>query len=161
MLAFLARQRRRRGPRLGHVGLAAAQPGALAGFYADLLGLEVVRGTDNPLAGALVALRGSGSAEDHELVLVSRSEAAHVAFRVADRDMLASAHARAHAAGIPIVGAFDLGDAHSLIVRDPEGNAVELYWPTGLPHRNTPEPLVLGDIKGPPPADPPPNKETT
>lgn len=38
-----------RAPRLGHVAFVAHRPIELAGFYQELLGLELVRTTDNEL----------------------------------------------------------------------------------------------------------------
>jgi Glyoxalase/Bleomycin resistance protein/Dioxygenase superfamily len=81
--------------------------------------------------------------EDHELVALSKPEGAHLAFRVAERAALDTLHARARERRIPVIAALDLGHAHSLFVRDPDGTAVELYWATGRPHHDRPRPLDL------------------
>lgn len=54
------------------------------------------------------------------------------------RVQLKALYARAKQRGLPIPYAFNSGVALSFFVRDPEGNAVELYFALGEPRRDTP-----------------------
>jgi catechol 2,3-dioxygenase-like lactoylglutathione lyase family enzyme len=128
--------------RLGHVAVPAARPAELGRFYADVLGLEHVRAVANELGGEMVELAG-GSGEDHELVLLERPEARHVAFRAGTLDELRRVHAACVAAGVPVLFPRDAGHAISFVIRDPEGNAVELYWATGRPRAEQPVPFAF------------------
>jgi catechol 2,3-dioxygenase len=131
------------GVRLGHVALAVANPERLEAFYRDLVGLEVVRRQVNEYIGGAVLFSGRPTEEDHELVLLSNPQAAHVAFRVSTRAELAAFYRRALVAEVPMpLAPQDFGAAWSVFVTDPEGNACEVYWATGrLPA--APRPLDL------------------
>jgi len=64
-------------PRLGHLARAARDRHAVAGFYEDLLDLQIVRQTRNALIGDAVLLSGRPVEEDHELgLLTNRPRAA-------------------------------------------------------------------------------------
>ena len=133
------------------MAVAAARPDRLEGFYCDLLGLRVVRRAANQLAGPAVLFSGRPAEEDHELVLLTNPQAAHVAFRVASRTELSRFYRRALGAGVPMpILPQDLGLAHSVFVTDPEGNHIEVYWATGRPPADAPRPLDLD--AGPAPA---------
>ena len=125
-------------PRLGHVALNASVPQLLADFYRDLLDLQVVRHTSNSLAGDAVLLSGDPAREDHELVLLTSPAAQHTAFRVDSMEQLRARYRRAKRLGLQIPYALDAGTAVSFFVRDPEGNAVEIYLATTRSHRCTP-----------------------
>ncbi len=145
--------------RLGHVAVATARPDRLEGFYSDLLGLHMVRRAANALAGPAVLFSGRPAEEDHELVLLSNPQAAHIAFRVTDRTELTSFYRRALAAGVPMpISPQDLGLAHSVFVTDPEGNHIEVYWATGRPPADTPRPLDLDARAAPAPGQLRPGK---
>ena len=122
------------GVRLGHVALAVASPARVEGFYRDLVGLSVVRRGGNEHTGDAVLFSGRPTEEDHELVLLSNPQAAHVAFRVPTWAALAGFYRRALAAAVPMpLGPQDFGQAWSVFVTDPEGNSCEVYWATGRP----------------------------
>lgn len=139
-------------PRLGHIALPADDPEVAARFYRDLLDLKVVRRTSNPLAGDAVLLSGDPVREDHELVFLTNGAGRHIAFRVANVEQLRTVYGRAKRRGIQIPLALDSGIAVGFFVRDPEGNAVEIYVAAGAPHRDEPllsnpadiERLILG-----------------
>ncbi len=132
-----------RAPRLGHVALPAQRPVELAGFYRELFGLELVRTTDNELGGTMALLSGAPREEDHELVFLTRPEAAHVALRVRRATDLARLHDRLRERNVEVISALDLGHALSVFIRDPEGNIVELYCATGRPRLEQPRALDL------------------
>jgi catechol-2,3-dioxygenase len=113
--------------RLGHLAITADDPERTAEFYRELLDLHVVRQTSNPLIGDAVLLSGDPAREDHELVLLTRRSAAHIAFRVATPEELRGIYTRAKRRGLRIPYALDSGVAVGFFVRDPEGNAVEIY----------------------------------
>ena len=114
-------------PRLGHLAINADDPETAAEFYRELLGLKVVRQTSNPLIGDAVMLSGDPVREDHELVLVTHRSAEHIAFRVQTLEHLRTVYAGAKRQGLRIPYALDSGVAVGFFVRDPEGNAVEIY----------------------------------
>jgi catechol 2,3-dioxygenase-like lactoylglutathione lyase family enzyme len=130
-------------PRLGHVALPAEDPERLAEFYRRLFGLELVRTTENELGGRMALLSGRPDEEDHELAFVTRPQAAHVALRVVTPAELVSVHRLARSGGVPLLAERDSGSALSVFIRDPEGNAVEIYWATGRPYRASVRPLDL------------------
>jgi catechol-2,3-dioxygenase len=114
-------------PRLGHTALSARGPAHLAEFYRDLLDLQLVRSTSNFATGDAVLLSGNPREEDHELVFLTNAEAEHIAFRVSTVEALRVFYRRAKQRGLPIPYALDSGIAIGFFVRDPEGNAVEIY----------------------------------
>jgi catechol 2,3-dioxygenase len=126
-------------PRLGHAAIIARDPERAADFYRAWLGLQIVRRTSNPLAGDAVLLSGDPRREDHELAVLTDPRAGHVAFRVDTLEQLRAFYTRAKRQGLPIPYALDSGVALGFFVRDPEGNAVEIYlarpepWGGSLP----------------------------
>jgi catechol-2,3-dioxygenase len=125
-------------PTVGHIAKAARDPHRLAEFYRDLLGLQIVREVTNQLAGDSVLLSGNPDKEDHELVFITRPESTHSAFRVDSAETLRALYDRARGRGIAVPYALDNGIARSFFVRDPEGNAIEVYLATREPLRETP-----------------------
>lgn len=139
--------------RLGHIAISADDPECVADFYCLLLDLQVVRQTSNPLVGDAVLLSGDSAREDHELVLVTNRSAAHIAFRVESLEQLRKVYTRAKEHGLKIPYALDSGVAVGFFVRDPEGNAVEIYLARGGRRADRPplsnpdliDELILGD----------------
>ena len=125
-------------PTVGHIARAARDPHGLAEFYRDLLDLRIVREVGNRLAGDSVLLSGHPDKEDHELVFITKPESTHTAFRVDSVETLSALYHRARGRGIAVPYALDNGIARSFFVRDPEGNAIEVYLATREPLRETP-----------------------
>ena len=117
--------------RLGHVALPAQNPGALATFYHGLLGLEQTLEGTLPNLGDFVFLSDNTGARQQTLTFMTRSEARHVAWEVESLAALQEVYATAKAQGAPILFALNHGVTLSLYMRDPEGNSLEVYWPTG------------------------------
>ena len=116
--------------RLGHCALAAKDPKALSGFYERFLGLQTVGEVVTAQTGAMVFM----STEPHgppQLQLMSNPDGAHVAFQVDSLAELRELYAIAPSHGARVVMSFDHGPTLSFYVRDPDGNACEVYWATG------------------------------
>ena len=115
-----------------HVGLHAKNPAASAQFYRDLLGMQIVGGSDadHPL-GATAFLCSRPDEESHEIALFANAIYAHVAFKVASLAELRSVHARVVEKRLPIKFAFNHGVSFAFYFEDPDGHLIEIYWPTG------------------------------
>ena len=131
---------------ISHVGLRATSPAASAEFYRDVLGMEIVGGStpDHPL-GATAFLSSRPDEESHEIALFADPAFAHVAFKVSSLAELRSFHARVVEKNIPIKLAFNHRVSFAFYFDDPDGNMIEVYWPTGDLSRRQPhaEPLDL------------------
>jgi catechol-2,3-dioxygenase len=114
-------------PHVGHIAKVTSDPHRLAEFYRDLLDLQIMREASNQTMGDAVLLSGRPKDEDHELVFVTKPEAIHTAFRVDNLDILRAFYNRGRASGIEVPYALDTGVARGLFVRDPDGNAIEIY----------------------------------
>jgi len=114
-----------------HVGLRASNPAASAEFYRDVLGMEIVGGSspDHPF-GATAFLSSRPDQESHEIALFANPAFAHVAFKVSSLTELRSLHARVVERNIPIKFAANHGVSFAFYFDDPDGNMIEVYWPT-------------------------------
>jgi catechol-2,3-dioxygenase len=117
---------------IGHVGLHAANPAASAKFYQDVFGMEITGGgaSDHPL-GATAFLTSRPGEQPHDIVLAANPEVAHIAFKVSSLAELRSLHARVVEMNIPIKFAFNHHESFAFYFEDPDGNMIEVYWPTG------------------------------
>jgi lactoylglutathione lyase len=115
-----------------HVGLRATNPAASAEFYRDVLGMEIVGGSapDHPL-GATAFLSSRPDEESHEIALFANPDFAHVAFKVSSLVEFRSIHARVVEKNIPIKSVFNHRVSFGFYFDDPDGNTIEVYWPTG------------------------------
>src|ERR1700735_2178799 len=115
-----------------HVGLRATNLAASAEFYRDVLGMEIVGGTapDHPL-GATAFLSSRPYEESHEIALFANLDFAHIAFKVSSLAEFRSIHARAVKKNIPIKFVFNHRASFAFYFDDPDGNMIEVYWPTG------------------------------
>jgi quercetin dioxygenase-like cupin family protein/catechol 2,3-dioxygenase-like lactoylglutathione lyase family enzyme len=129
-----------------HVGLRATDPATSAKFYRDVLGMEIVGGSaaDHPL-GASAFLSSRPDEESHEIALFANPAFAHTAFKVSSLAELRSFYARVVKRNIPIKFAADHHASFAFYFDDPDGNTIEVYWPTGDLSRMQPqmEPLDL------------------
>jgi catechol-2,3-dioxygenase len=115
-----------------HVGLHATNLAASVEFYRDVLGMEIVGGTapDHPL-GATAFLSNRPDEESHEIALFANPAFAHVAFKVSSLAEFRSFHARVVEKNIPIKFVFNHRASFAFYFDDPDGNMIEVYWPTG------------------------------
>lgn len=130
---------------LCHVGMHAKNPAALAEFYRDVMGMQVVGGSDasHPL-GPSAFLSTRPGEESHEIAMFANPEFAHYAFKVASLGALKRYYQRIVQRGIPIMFQFFHGVSIAFYFQDPEGNVIEVYWPTGLEHpQPSAEPIDL------------------
>lgn len=119
-----------------HVGLYAKDPSATAEFYRDVLGMHVVGGSsaDDPL-GASAFLTSRPEEESHEIALFTRQDLRHVAFRVASLADLRSLYQRICDRKLPVKMVANHRVSFAFYFDDPDGNMIEVYWPTGMEHR--------------------------
>jgi catechol-2,3-dioxygenase len=112
--------------------LRATNPAASAEFYRDVLGMEITGGSgpDHPL-GATAFLSSRPGEEPHEIALVANPEFAHSAFKVSSLAEFRSFHARVVEKKIPIKFVFNHHESFAFYFDDPDGNMIEVYWPTG------------------------------
>jgi len=124
---------------LGHLVLYVRNLQRSAAFYRDVLGWRQVAGPgtgDLPFPAAAF----SSGRTHHELLLIEVGEDAasvpsgrrvglyHFGLKVGDTDEeLRDALRRLQEAGVELVGASDHTVTHSLYIRDPDGNEIELY----------------------------------
>ena len=117
-----------------HVGLSARDPPALAAFYHDVLGLQVVGGStaDTSAFGASAFLSSRSSEELHDLAIVANPAFQHTAFKVRSLADLCAVYQRVLGRGVPVKMAFNHGVSVAFYFEDPEGHLIEVYWPTGV-----------------------------
>jgi catechol-2,3-dioxygenase len=117
-----------------HVGLSARDPAALAAFYRDVLGLQVVGGSaaDASVFGATAFLSSHPAQESHDLALVADPAFQHTAFKVLSLADLRAFRQRVLGGGVPVKMALNHGASLAFYFDDPEGHLVEVYWPTGV-----------------------------
>ena len=125
---------------LGHIVLYVHDVDRSAAFYGDVLGWKRLQSAETGLLGRTpVALFSSGRTH-HELLLIEVGPDApgpltgrhaglyHFGLKVGDSDDgLRAALARVEAAGSEVTGASDHTVTHSVYIRDPDGNEVELF----------------------------------
>jgi len=129
-----------------HVGLCVKDLAASAAFYRDVMGMEIVGGSSEtePILGATVFLSSRPDEESHEIALFTKPEFAHIALKVASLSELKAFYKRICAQRLPVKMTFNHGVSFAFYFDDPDGNMIEVYWPTGVPVRQPRvEPLDL------------------
>ena len=117
---------------IGHVGLRARNLAASAEFYRHIFGMEITGGSpaDHPL-GATAFLSSRPDQQSHEIALFANPVLAHIAFKVSSLGELRAFHARVVEKKIPIKFVFNHHESFAFYFDDPDGNMIEVYWPTG------------------------------
>jgi catechol-2,3-dioxygenase len=102
--------------------------------------MQVVGGSDasHPL-GPTAFLSSRPGEESHEIAMFSNPDLAHRAFKVGSLAALKRFYQKIVERGIPIKSELLHGISIAFYFHDPEGNVIEVYWPTGLEH---PQPCV-------------------
>jgi catechol-2,3-dioxygenase len=118
---------------LFHIGIHSKDPAALAAFYQEVLGLEVVGGSaaDSPF-GASTFLSSRPDEESHQIVIFANPDFRHTAFKVATLADLRACFSDVVARGLSVKMALNHGVSLAFYFDDPEGNMIEIYWPTRL-----------------------------
>jgi len=115
--------------RLAHVALNAKDPTALANFYRDLFGMHIVGGAK---VGSNAFVASNPREENHDIAFFKDNpNAAHLGLRVDSPSELLACYEEVKARGLHIFFTWNHGFALAIYFADPEGNVVEVYWPTG------------------------------
>ena len=105
----------------------------LAEFYRDVMGMQIVGGSSaDAQIGASAFLSSRPEEESHEIALFTNPEIRHVAFKVASLAELRSFYQRICARKLPVKMAANHGASLAFHFDDPDGNMIEVYWPTGV-----------------------------
>jgi catechol 2,3-dioxygenase-like lactoylglutathione lyase family enzyme len=120
--------------RLGHTGIYVEDLARMRDFYTRVLGLAV---TDEDDERGIVFLSARPDEEHHEFVLMrgrtAPSEARliqQISWHVGSLDDLLAFHRLLRAEGVTVEREVTHGIALGIYFLDPEGNRVEVYWPT-------------------------------
>lgn len=119
---------------LGHVGLYVRDIERSKTFYRDILGLTV--SDENPKTGSAFMTARGRLKEHHELLLIPGREDGKVlqqiSFRCASLADVKAFYRLFRERNVPIIRSVSHGNAVGLYFEDPDGNQVEVYWPTGI-----------------------------
>ncbi len=118
---------------LCHIGIQSDDPAALAEFYKHVLGMQAVGGSgeENPFSSSAF-LSSRPDEESHEVVIFANPAGRHAAFKVASLADLRHAYRGVVERGVGIKMALNHGVSLAFYFDDPEGNMIEIYWPTRL-----------------------------
>lgn len=118
---------------LGHVGLLVHDIERSKAFYRDVLGLTV---SDESDTGTVFMTAQERHQEHHELQLRPGREdgqvVSQISFRCETLAELKAFHRDFVERGISIQHVNSHGNAIGIYFNDPDGNTVEVYWPTGI-----------------------------
>jgi catechol-2,3-dioxygenase len=119
---------------LGHVGLYVGDIERSKAFYRDILGLKI--SDQNLQTGSAFMTAKDRLEEHHELLLVPGREdgkvVQQVSFRCASLADIKQFYRVFLENKIPIIRTVSHGNAIGIYFQDPDGNQVEVYWPTGI-----------------------------
>ena len=119
---------------VGHVGLYAPDPAALAKFYREVLGLQIVgqgrRNADGVRSSVFLSSRPEEDA--HQVAIFANPEIRHTAFQVDSLTDLRTFYRLVVDRDWPIRWALNHGVSLAFYFHDPAGNLIKLYWPTGV-----------------------------
>jgi catechol-2,3-dioxygenase len=120
---------------LGHIVLYVRDLERSRRFYRDVLGWREIGAPQG-----MPAVAFSSGRTHHELLLIGVGKAAapapqghraglyHFGLKVGTSDAeLEEVYAKVRQAGVEVVGTADHGVTHSLYIKDPDGNEIELY----------------------------------
>ncbi|MET0501466.1 MAG: VOC family protein [Candidatus Binatia bacterium] len=120
---------------LGHLGVYVKDVERSVDFYRDILGLDV---SDRSPRGSVFMTAQDRLAEHHELLIVpGRKEGTdntlqQISFRCASLADVKEFYRLFLERRVPIQRTVTHGNTVSIYFEDPDGNSVEVYWPTGI-----------------------------
>lgn len=134
---------------LGHVGIHVHDLERSKAFYRDILGLTV--SDESPERGVAFMTAKGRLEEHHELVLFTGREdgkiVQQISFRCDSLSVVKEFYQLFLKHQIPINRTVSHGNAVGVYFQDPDGNQVEVYWPTG---KDWPQPFGKQvDLKAP------------
>ena len=119
---------------LGHVGIYVQDMDKMLDFYTRVMGLTITDGGGPGARG--VFLSAQPEREHHEFVLgvnaEKRTNAQQISWIVESLDGLRELYRAIKDYGCEIARVVSHGIAFGCYFKDPEGNTVEVYWPTGI-----------------------------
>ncbi|MDP8922294.1 MAG: VOC family protein [Chloroflexota bacterium] len=120
--------------RLGHTGIYVEDLARMRDFYTRILGLTV---TDEDDERGMVFLSSRPEEEHHEFVIVRGRTAPpdarviqQISWHIGSVDDLLAFHRLLLAEGVTVEREVTHGIALAIYFFDPEGNRIEVYWPT-------------------------------
>jgi len=121
---------------LGHVGVYVRDIERSVAFYRDIIGLQV---SDRSPRGGVFMTAQDRLAEHHELLLApGRNDDGKVnvlqqiSFRCATLKDIKDFYRVFVEKNVPINRCVSHGNTVSIYAQDPDGNSVEVYWPSGV-----------------------------
>ena len=121
---------------LGHLGFYVRDMERSVAFYRDILGMQV---SDRSPRGAVFMTAQDRLAEHHELYLApGRNDEGNVnviqqiSFHCATLKDVKDFYQVFVDKKVPINRVVSHGNTVSIYAQDPDGNSVEVYWPTGI-----------------------------
>lgn len=119
---------------LGHVGIYVRDLERSKAFYRDILGLHV--SDESAERGVVFMSAQERQNEHHELVLFNGREDGkivnQISFRCESLAVIKEFHKIFLQREVPINRIVSHGNAVGIYFQDPDGNQVEVYWPTGV-----------------------------
>ena len=119
---------------LGHVGIYVRDLERSKAFYRDILGLHV--SDESPERGVAFMSAQERQKEHHELVLFNGREDGkivnQISFRCDSLAVVKEFYKIFLEHEVPINRIVSHGNAVGIYFQDPDGNQVEVYWPTGV-----------------------------
>jgi catechol-2,3-dioxygenase len=119
---------------LGHVGLYVRDIERSKAFYRDIVGLKI--SDENPKTGSAFMTSKDRLDEHHELLLIPGREdgkvVQQISFRCSSLTDVKEFYRLFLERKVPIIRTVSHGNAVGLYFEDPDGNQLEVYWPTGI-----------------------------
>ncbi|MFQ6027281.1 MAG: VOC family protein [Dehalococcoidia bacterium] len=119
---------------LGHVGIHVHDIQRSKAFYRDILGLRI--SDENPKSGSVFMTSKDRLDEHHELLLTPGREdgkiVQQISFRCDSLSEVKEFYQVFLKHKVPINRTVSHGNAVSIYFQDPDGNQIEVYWPTGI-----------------------------
>lgn len=121
---------------LGHVGVYVRDVERSVAFYRDIFGLKV---SDRSPRGGVFMTAQDRLAEHHELLLAPGRDddgkvhvIQQISFRCGSAKDIKDFYSTFIENKVPINRCVSHGNTISIYAADPDGNSVEVYWPTGV-----------------------------